>query len=148
MINRFDGEYRFLSNFWTVPIEFEGLSFPSVEHAFVAAKTLDQNERVHIAHIGTAREVKAYGRKLKLRPDWEEVKVSVMTQLVTQKFTNYSGLKRRLLETGDQELIEGNWWGDKFWGVDLKTGIGQNKLGKILMDVREELSAQLTELNS
>ena len=139
MINRFEGNYRFLSNFYGAPVEFEGLTYPSVEHAFVAAKTLDQNKRVHISHIGTAREVKAYGRKLSLRPDWEQVKLSIMEDLVRQKFTHWPGLQQMLLDTGDQELIEGNWWHDKFWGIDLKTREGENHLGKILMKVRAEL---------
>lgn len=139
MINRFEGNYRFLSNFYGAPVEFEGLTYPSVEHAFVAAKTLNQSERVHIAHIGTAREVKAYGRKLKLRPDWEQVKLGIMEELLRQKFTRHDELYAGLTSTGDQELVEGNWWGDKFWGVDLKTNQGQNHLGMLLMKIRSEL---------
>lgn len=139
MIDRFEGVHRFLSNFYTAEVEFEGLSFPSVEHAYVAAKTLDRNERVGIAHIGTAREVKAIGRKLKLRPDWEQVKLPIMEDLVRQKFTRWPMLRQALLDTGDQELIEGNWWHDKFWGIDLKTREGENHLGKILMRIRQEL---------
>ena len=140
MINRFEGVHRFLSNFYGAPVEFEGLSYPSVEHAFVAAKTLVQSERVHIAHIGTAREVKAYGQKLKLRPDWEEVKLPIMEELLHKKFAHDKPLLRQaLIDTGDQELIEGNWWGDRFWGVDLKTNQGQNHLGMLLMKIRSEL---------
>ena len=139
MIDKFEDTYRFLSNFYGAPVEFEGLTYPSVEHAFVAAKTLAESERVHISHIGTAREVKAYGRKLKLRPDWEQVKLSIMEDLVRQKFTRHENLWAALTSTGDQELIEGNWWGDTFWGIDLKTRKGENHLGKILMKVRSEL---------
>lgn len=139
MIDKFEGNYRFLSNFYGAPVRFEGITYPSVEHAYVAAKTLVQSERVHISHIGTAREVKAYGRKLKLRPDWEQVKLSIMEELVRQKFTRWPGLQQMLLDTGDQGLIEGNWWGDTFWGIDLKTQKGKNHLGKILMKVRSEL---------
>ena len=139
MINRFEGNYRFLSNFYGAPVEFEGLTYPSVKHAFVAAKTLNQSERVHIAHIGTAREVKAYGRKLKLRPDWEQVKLGIMEELLRQKFTRHDELYAGLTSTGDHELVEGNWWGDKFWGVDLKTNQGQNHLGMLLMKIRSEL---------
>ena len=138
MINRFEGVHRFLSNFYGVPIEYEGLSYPSVEHAFVAAKTLNQSERVHISHIGTAREVKAYGRKLKLRPDWEQVKLGIMEDLLRKKFA-WPLLRQALIDTGDHELVEGNWWGDKFWGVDLKTNQGQNHLGMLLMKIRSEL---------
>lgn len=139
MINRFEGIYRFLSNFYGAHVEFEGMIFPSVEHAYVAAKTLDQKQRVHIVHIGTAREVKAYGRKLKLRPDWEQVKLQIMEDLVRQKFTKDGNLRQALIDTGNRELIEGNWWGDKFWGVDMKTNQGENHLGKLLMKIRSEL---------
>lgn len=138
MISKFDDQYRFLSNFWFVPIVMDDLVFPSVEHAFQAAKTLDKNDRVRIAHLGTAREAKAYGRKLKLRPDWEEVKLPIMEELLRKKFA-WPLLRQALIDTGDQELIEGNWWGDRFWGVDLKTNQGQNHLGMLLMKVRSEL---------
>lgn len=139
MINRFEGVHRFLSNFYGCPIEFEGITYPSVEHAYVAAKTEDERTRQIIAGIGTAREVKAYGRKLKLRPGWNEMRLQVMEDLVRQKFTVHPMLRQALIDTGDHELVEGNYWGDTFWGVDLRTGIGHNHLGRILMKVRSEL---------
>lgn len=138
MINRFEGAHRFLSNFWFVPVVMDNLVFPSVEHAYQAAKTLDRNDKVRIAHLGTAREAKAYGRKIKLRSDWENMKLEIMERLVRQKFQN-TDLKAKLLATNNEELVEGNYWEDTFWGVDLKTKIGQNHLGKILMKVRNEL---------
>lgn len=141
MIDRFDGPYRFLSNFYSSLVEFEGINYPSVEHAFVAAKTEDIREREHIAGIGTAREVKAYGRKLKLRPGWNDMRLQVMEDLVRQKFTRHPLLMKGLMDTDDRVLVEGNYWGDAFWGVDLKTNAGLNHLGKILMKVREELKA-------
>jgi ribA/ribD-fused uncharacterized protein len=72
-----------------------------------------------------------------MRPDWEQVKILIMTSLVRDKFTRHQDLKEQLLATGDAELIEGNWWGDTFWGVC--KGKGENHLGKVLMKVREEL---------
>src|SRR5690606_34665747 len=123
MINRFEGVHRFLSNFYGCPIEFEGITYPSVEHAYVAAKTEDEEKRKIIAGIGTAREVKAYGRRLKLRPGWNEMRLQVMEDLVRQKFTVHPMLRQALIDTGDHELVEGNYWGDTFWGVDLRTGI-------------------------
>lgn len=138
MIDRFDGEYRFLSNFYPANVTFEDMSFPSVEHAYVAAKTLDRNERVRICYLTTGA-AKRYGRTLKLRPDWEDIKIEVMGNLVLQKFTRHPHLKKMLLATGDQELVEGNHWGDTFWGVC--KGKGQNVLGRILMLVRAELSS-------
>ena len=136
MINSFRDEYRFLSNFWFVDVEFEGIVYPSIEHAYVAAKTLDESKRLEISKVRTPGEVKRLGRSLELREDWEDVKLDVMKELVTKKFNN-SKLKRQLLATKDQELVEGNTWGDTFWGVCRDKG--SNHLGKILMQVRQEL---------
>ena len=82
---------------------------------------------------------KGMGRRVKLRPDWEQVKVGLMEEIVRAKFTQNEELKRLLLATGDKRLAEGNTWGDTFWGVDLRTGQGENHLGRILMKVRGEL---------
>ena len=82
---------------------------------------------------------KGMGRRVPLRPDWEEVKVGIMEEIVRAKFTQHPELAERLLATGDKVLIEGNHWGDTCWGVDTRTGRGENHLGKILMNVREEL---------
>ena len=79
---------------------------------------------------------KKMGRSLQIRPDWEDVKLNIMEDLVRLKFTTHSGLRKKLLRTGDAELIEGNWWGDQFWGVS--KGYGENHLGKILMKVRDD----------
>ena len=79
------------------------------------------------------------GRRVKLRPDWEQVKVGLMEEIVRAKFTQNEDLKQRLLATGDKRLAEGNTWGDTFWGVDLRSGRGENHLGRILMRVRDEL---------
>lgn len=136
MIDSFRGEYRFLSNFWFVDVEFEGITYPSTEHAYVAAKTLDEDKRRAISKVRTPGEVKRLGRSLALRPDWEDVKIDIMRELVTKKFKN-SKLRSLLLATKDQQLIEGNTWGDTFWGVC--RGKGSNHLGKILMQVREDL---------
>lgn len=81
------------------------------------------------------------GRRVKLRPDWEQVKTAVMEEVVRAKFTQNPDLAALLLSTGDAELIEGNTWGDTCWGVDLRTGRGENRLGRILMKVRAELAA-------
>lgn len=136
MIDSFTGEHRFLSNFWPAEVELDGIIFPSVEHAYVAAKTLDPEVRAEIRLVNTAGQVKRFGRKLVLRPDWDEVKLSVMEDLVRQKF-QHPELAKLLLATGDEELVEGNTWGDTFWGECF--GSGANHLGKILMKVRDEL---------
>lgn len=138
-IKSFDKQYRFLSNFWPAEVEFEGINYPSVEHAYQAAKTLDLEEREAIRICGTAKEAKKLGKVLTLRSDWEDVKVGIMFDLCRKKFRNHPELKEKLLETKGAELEEGNWWGDKFWGICSKTGIGKNYLGRILMEVRNEL---------
>ena len=85
-------------------------------------------------------EAKSRGRQITLRPDWEEVKLGIMEEIVRVKFTQNHALRQQLLDTGDRELREGNNWHDTFWGVDLRTGKGENHLGKILMKIRSELA--------
>lgn len=138
-IESFSAEYRFLSNFWPADVEFEGAPYPSVEHAYQAAKTLDPAERRRIAALPTPAEAKRAGRRLALRPDWEIAKFAVMEQCVRYKFTHHADLREKLLATGDAELVEGNTWGDRVWGV--YQGRGENRLGRILMKVRAELRA-------
>lgn len=131
-IDEFRGAYSFLSNFYPCEIEYEGQKYPSTEHAYQAAKTLDLEKRRLLASV-PVKQVKRLGRSLRQRPDWEEVKLRVMWHLILKKFA-IPELKEKLLATGDAELIEGNWWGDTFWGVC--KGIGENHLGKILMRAR------------
>lgn len=136
-ISEFQGEYRFLSNFWTAKVVFEGITYPTAEHAYQSAKTLDMNERRRIAALSMASDAKREGRALPLRADWEQVKFDVMERVVRDKFTRNAELKNKLLATGDAYIEEGNTWGDRVWGV--YEGQGENRLGKILMKVREEL---------
>ena len=135
-IDRFTGKYRFLSNFWPCAVKFEGVEYPSVEHAYQAAKTNGPSERAWILTAPSPGEAKKRGRKVTLRPDWDESTRSlVMAYLLVQKFRS-PDLAQKLLETGDAELVEGNTWGDTFWGVDLRTGAGENVLGKALAALR------------
>lgn len=137
-IDSFFGKYRFLSNFWPCEIEYEGIIYPSTEHAFQAAKTLDEKKRLEIARLdGLPAIAKKVGKTLELRDDWEQIKISVMEDLLRKKFCHQE-LREQLLLTGDSELIEGNYWNDKFWGVC--NGEGQNWLGKLLMKVRKEIN--------
>lgn len=85
---------------------------------------------------------KEIGRKVPIRPDWEQVKIGIMEEIVRQKFVQNPELAASLLETGDKVLIEGNRWGDICWGVDTRTWQGENHLGKILMKIRNELKKQ------
>jgi ribA/ribD-fused uncharacterized protein len=139
MIKEFQGKYRFLSNFWECPVLYEGQIWNSTEHLYQALKTLDKEQRENIRLAPNPAVAKKLGKKITLRPDWEEIKDGIMEEIVWRKFRQNSKLKEALLETGDEELQEGNRWQDLHYGVDLKTGAGENILGKILMKVREKL---------
>lgn len=140
IIDSFQGNYAFLSNFYENRDQYIkcdlGLKYKSVEAAFQASKTLDKKMRKVFTELSPSA-AKYLGRHIQLREDWEQIKDAVMYQLVMYKFTHCEELRELLLETDDIELVEGNWWNDKYWGVC--NGEGQNKLGKILMKVREEL---------
>jgi len=136
VIDSFHGDYRFLSNFWKVDVYYDGLIYPSTEHAYQAAKTLDRATRIAFSQMPNCAQVKKAGGKLALRPDWDQVKLKVMKELLDEKFS-FDDLAQKLLATGDKELIEGNTWNDKFWGVC--NGVGENHLGRLLMEKRSEL---------
>lgn len=138
MIKEFSGEYRWLSNFAHCPVSIDGDYYPTIENAYQASKTLDKSERRFLNFaISNPGQAKSAGRKVNLRSDWEEVKLSIMEDLNRQKYNNPS-FKSKLLETGTEEIIEGNTWGDIFWGVC--GGVGENNLGKIIMKIRDELN--------
>jgi ribA/ribD-fused uncharacterized protein len=137
-IVQFHGEYRWLSNFEPCMVVFENFAYPSVEHAYVAAKTLDPEIRLQILRCPTPGKVKRLGRQITLREDWEYVRVPLMENFLRQKFCNHPELTKKLMDTGHRELIEGNSWGDTFWGVC--NGKGQNILGKLLMKIRHEVA--------
>lgn len=139
-ITNFHGPHFFLSNFCPSPIELDGETYPTVEHAFQALKTSDADDRRAIREAETAARAKQLGRRVNLRADWERVKFGLMADLLRQKFAD-PDLRASLLATGEADLIEGNTWGDKVWGCVQVKGkwIGQNNLGKLLMQVRAEL---------
>ena len=143
-ITRFNGEYRFLSNFYDAPLVVGDITYPTVEHAYQAAKSLDIEDRLYAAHGRLrASEVKHWGQGTKLRPDWESVKESIMLELLRTKFARGTLLAEKLLATGDAELIKGNIWHDSYWGVCSCPGCpsGKNRIGILLMQVRQELRA-------
>lgn len=135
MILSFRDEYFFLSNFYPVEIKLDGIVYPNAEAAFQAQKTMDVEEHRKFSMLKNPVQAKRLGRKVKLRDDWEEVKLDIMTEVVSQKFLQHPHLIEMLLQTGDEELVEGNKWGDRFWGVC--KGKGENHLGKILMKIRD-----------
>lgn len=151
IIDHFAGEHAFLSNFATALVRLDDRVYASVEHAYQAAKSLDPQKRQILSWEFnpelTAGQAKRIGQNLKLRVDWEQVKMGVMYDLLWDKFT-IPQLRDKLLATGDAELIEGNWWHDCFWGVCRGTErcrqsphepTGDNHLGKLLMKIREEI---------
>jgi len=132
-ITRFFGEYRWLSNFWPCVVVLDGVEYPSVENAYQAAKTTSPSERV-VFETCAAGQSKRLGKSVTLRADWDDVKVSIMKYLIAQKFSNPE-LAEKLAKTGDADIIEGNNWGDTFWGVC--NGKGLNTLGHLIMDQRD-----------
>ena len=143
MIIEFEDEYAFLSNFYPSPFTHDGITYPTNEHFFQAMKTLDIGERKAIAAADTPGKAKRMGRSVELRSDWEKVKLYFMELGLRLKFLQHPDLAQKLIETGDEELIEGNWWCDQTWGScscpkHVRTP-GRNLLGLLLMELRKEL---------
>lgn len=136
-ISEFRGKYYGFSNFGPGEVTVFGYKFDNGEAAFHSQK--DPSRAAEFVGLNPS-EAKKLGRRVKLRPDWEQVKDSIMEKVVFAKFSQNEDLKQLLLATGDAELIEGNTWGDMYWGQ--VNGIGLNKLGKILMKVRFKLKIQ------
>ena len=137
-ITDFHGEpYAFLSNFYEASVTYGGLTYGSSEAAFQAQKCMSEEEKRPFTEYSPSKS-KGMGRRVQLRPDWEQVKVKLMEDIVRAKFAQHPKLMEQLLATGDKVLVEGNRWGDTCWGVDSRTGQGENRLGKILMKVRED----------
>lgn len=135
-IDSFRGDYYFLSNFYEIPVTYDGLTYRNNEAAFQAQKCINPKDRTQFTMLN-ASEAKHLGRKVNLRSNWEQIKISEMTRIVQAKFKQHKDLADKLITTKDAYLEEGNTWGDKIWGtVNSK---GANLLGKILMQVREEL---------
>lgn len=136
MIDKFRGKYYFLSNFYNAKITYDGLEYLNNESAFQSAKLKDVSKRKSFCSLDPS-SAKRKGRHVQLRHDWEKVKFDIMYEIVKAKFTQNKDLAIKLLETGNEELVEGNTWGDRIWGKC--NGVGKNNLGKILMKVREEI---------
>lgn len=149
-IDSFRGTYDFLSNFYPAGIRYDGIPYLNNEAAFQAQKVSEKKRMRPLTNgaspQGTYRsdfsllppgKAKALGRKVRLRHDWEEKKVGIMYMVVRAKFMQNTALLKRLLDTGDALLVEGNAWGDRTWGM--VDGNGQNLLGRILMQVRHDL---------
>jgi len=142
IITSFTGDYRFLSNFWRVPITYDGNTYPTVEHAYQAAKIDPRCARYKtvccdIRNAPTPGEAKRMGRRVQMRTDWHNMKLVIMRELVAQKFTKFPLLITKLVTTAPATIVEGNSWNDRYWGVC--DGYGENHLGRILMEIRTGL---------
>ena len=146
MINSFSGKYRFLSNFYPSEITIDGIVYPTVEHFFQAMKTEDIKQRQEIAQANSPGSAKRLGRGLLLRKYWEYMKDIYMLQGVIEKFTKYPDLAQKLINTHPHQLIEGNTWGDTYWGVYNSTGL--NRLGQILMLIRSIVITTIRKNNA
>lgn len=135
MIEAFRHKYRFLSNFAPCTVQYQGKYYLSVEAAYQAAKSPFADERVPFQSMDAVTAKRA-GRFISMRKDWPSVRKNIMLGLCRQKF-DQEPFKQQLLETGNQHIMEGNTWGDTYWGV--YQGFGENHLGRILMQIREEL---------
>lgn len=142
MIEFLKDKYLFLDNFYNCEVTYEGLTYRNSEAAFQASKTLNKEDRKRFCSMSPS-QAKFQGSQVDLRPDWEEVKYQVMYDIVYAKFTQNKDLKRKLLQTEDEFIIEKNYHHDNIWGdcqcdrcIDKK---GTNWLGEILMKVREGL---------
>lgn len=137
----FQGEYRWLSNFWYSPITVTGFNYQNVEAAYQAGKTLDLNLRNQFEHL-TGGEAKKRGKTIHLRADWDLVKIEIMELALRAKFMTHKDLRQKLIDTGDAQIIELNQWGDTYWGMvnqSPQQRVGNNILGKLLMNIREDL---------
>ncbi len=149
MIDKFRGKYFFLSNFCPVTfgIILDGVVYPTTEHAYQASKTNQQQSRAEIRDCGSAMLAKELGGLLKryglVREDWRDVKLQYMEEFLRQKF-DYPNFKKKLLATGDEDVVESNYWHDNYWGICSCSECHRqepqlNHLGKLLMKIRGDL---------
>ena len=134
MNNAFRGDRAFLSNMYSVSLYWNGRLFPSSESAYQAEKCPQFADKICSM---SGRDAKSFTRSIPARPDWEKVNVGIMHGILRAKFSQNERLAKKLMSTGDEVLCENNTWGDTFWGVC--NGVGENMLGRLLMQVRNEL---------
>lgn len=141
-IVKFEGSNFFLSNFYECRVKIGNLTFGSTEAAFQGSKykaaLIDQKEQFEFLKAmidATPSQSKKLGKNIKIDLDkWESIKVRCMREVVKAKFDQHDDLRLKLIETGASLLVEGNTWGDVYWGRC--NGRGMNILGSILMELR------------
>ena len=140
----FRGQHQFLSNFFSSPVCYKGLTFYSAEAAFQAQKCSLDEDKIKYTLVKNPRIAKHMGKREKLPENWDDKSYLIMKDILKEKFSN-PALASKLLSTGDAILIEGNHWHDNNWGdctcEKCANIVGKNKLGTILMSIREELKA-------
>ena len=148
VIDRFTGPYAFLSNFHPRRVTFYGMTFPSVEAAFQAAKCADHRDRAQFLAM-TPEQAKRRGRQIRMRDDWDARKRTIMHNLLVHKFSENPDLIPKLLATGGAVLVEGNTWHDNYWGCCTCSRCGgrrgRNNLGRLLMELRADYMASYKE---
>jgi ribA/ribD-fused uncharacterized protein len=132
-VAQFRDAWFFLLNFFPEPVTFEGVTYPSVEHAYQAARCAREEDREAVRRAPSAGEAKRLGRRAIQVATWTEIRDSVMLNLLRQKFSR-PGLRQLLLDTGTRPLVEENTWGDTYWGT--VNGSGENRLGRLLEMIR------------
>lgn len=136
----FQGEYRWLSNFWECPIEFAGYTWKCAEGLYQAGKSRDEEEQLRFVNL-SGNQAKHQGKRVYCRNDWWKIKNDHMAFVIDLKF-NHPEMSSLLLSTDNAEIIEANTWNDTYWGVKEHDGFGQNHLGKIIMEKRKQLQEQ------
>lgn len=145
MVTEFKGEYFFLSNYYLIPILYNDLYYPSVEHAYMSAKCDDPSWKGYCGNSNiTPADVKRESKYVKLVDNWDVIKFKVMKDCLRNKF-EVPSLRLKLIQTGNQNLQEGNYWGDQIWGIDLNVNpnFGENMLGRLLMEIRNNINEEL-----
>lgn len=147
MINSYTKIYRFLTNYWPCKVMLDGVEYPAVEHAFHAAKTTDPEDREFLLGV-TAKRANEVSKEIPLPPGWDETRLKVMWNLSLQKYSSKNQeLLDNLLGTGDEEILIGNIWHEKFWGYDFIRKQGENILGKMLVKIRDYRRKNIEDLN-
>jgi hypothetical protein len=141
IINKFSDEESFLSNFYPSTLTYKGKEYKTLEHAYQAFKSEDESEQEWIRSMDTPGKAKKNGQKVHLRKDWDEFKDNLMLELLRIKFLDID-LLNQLKNTKGYLLVEGNYWHDNYFGncdcQNCRNIEGQNKLGKMLMQIRDE----------
>jgi ribA/ribD-fused uncharacterized protein len=142
-IIQFKDNYEFLSNFYRIPVKWNGTTYKTSEHAFQSAKCELDSDKQKIIDANSPGEAKMLGKKIKMIKEWDFIKTQIMLEIVYEKFKQNLDIKEKLFATGKAYLIEGNYWHDNTWGdcycPECHEIIGKNALGLILMIVRKNL---------